>query len=92
MICGRRVSPSTIPRLSDNQDKYIAGTQFNDSVTGENNVNNTYYYVGQDTTIGSGPTDQLHRRHRHGLERRDHAGRALELFDHNDERHNDACQ
>jgi hypothetical protein len=43
--------------LSDGKDKYVAGTQFNDTFTGENNVNNTYYYVGQNTTIGSGPTD-----------------------------------
>ena len=31
-------------------DDYIAGTQFSDAVVGENNVNNTYYYIGQDST------------------------------------------
>ena len=32
--------------LSGGADHYIAGTQFNDSVTGETGVNNTYYYDG----------------------------------------------
>ena len=44
--------------LNDGKDKYFAGTQFNDTVVGENNVNNTYYYVGANTT-GSGPTDSF---------------------------------
>ena len=35
--------------LNDGKDKYIAGTQFNDTFVGESNVNNTYYYVGQNT-------------------------------------------
>ena len=38
------------------QDAYFAGTQFNDTVHGENNVNNFYYYVG--TSIPSlAPSD-----------------------------------
>ena len=45
--------------FSDGKDKYFAGTQFNDTVIGENFVNNTYYYVGENTTIGSGPTDNF---------------------------------
>ena len=45
--------------MTDGKDKYIAGTQFNDTFTGENNVNNTYYFVGQNTT-GAGPTDVFH--------------------------------
>ena len=40
-------------------DQYFAGTQFNDAVVGANNVNNTYYYVGENTTVGSGPTDSF---------------------------------
>jgi hypothetical protein len=44
--------------LADGQDKYIAGTQFADTFVGENNVNNIYYYVGQNTT-GTGPTDSF---------------------------------
>ena len=32
--------------LSGGADHYVAGTQFNDSVTGEAGVNNTYYYDG----------------------------------------------
>jgi hypothetical protein len=42
--------------LTDGQDKDVAGSQFDDSFAGENNVNNNYYYVGQDTT-GQGPSD-----------------------------------
>ena len=49
--------PPTV--FTDGHDKYFAGTQFNDTVIGENNVNNTYYYVGQDAPIGSGPTDSF---------------------------------
>ena len=45
--------------LSDSQNKYFAGTHFSDTVTGENNVNNEYYFVGQDTSSGSGPTDHF---------------------------------
>jgi hypothetical protein len=32
--------------LSGGQDKYIAGTQFNNVFKGENGVNNNYYFVG----------------------------------------------
>jgi len=48
--------------LDDGKDKYIAGTQFNDNFTGENNVNNTYYYVGLNnpTDRGVGPVDTFH--------------------------------
>ena len=45
--------------LSDGHAKYIAGTQFNDSFTGENNVNNAYYFVGS-PTAGSPPSDVFH--------------------------------
>ena len=41
--------------LSDGLAKYVAGTQFSDTFTGENNVSNTYYYVG--SASGSAPTD-----------------------------------
>jgi hypothetical protein len=44
--------------VNDNQDKYIAGTHFNDTVVGENSVSNFYYYVGQDTG-GVGPADHF---------------------------------
>ena len=44
--------------FTDGTNKYFAGTQFNDTIIGENNVNNTYYYVGQNAT-GSGPTDSF---------------------------------
>ncbi len=40
-------------------DQYIAGTQYTDTVTGANNVNNVYYFVGDNTTSGSGPTDSF---------------------------------
>ncbi len=43
--------------LNDGENKYIAGTHFTDTFTGENNVNNLYYFVGEDTTSGPGPTD-----------------------------------
>ena len=43
--------------LSDGQDKYIAGTHYNDTFTGENDVNNLYYYVGQDHVGPSPPSD-----------------------------------
>ena len=43
--------------ITDGLDKYFAGTQFNDSVVGENSVNNFYYYIGRTTTVGPGPTD-----------------------------------
>jgi hypothetical protein len=39
-------------------DKYVAGTKFNDAFVGENNVNNTYAYIGNATT-GTGPTDSF---------------------------------
>ena len=39
-------------------DKYFAGTQFNDSVTGENNVNNIYYYDGGSADSFVGATAQ----------------------------------
>ncbi len=41
-----------------NASGYVAGTHFNDSVTGGNNVNNFYYFVGQDT-LTSAPTDHF---------------------------------
>ena len=44
--------------LNDGINKYFAGTQYDDTVTGESNVNNTYYYIGQNTT-GPGPTDHF---------------------------------
>ncbi len=43
--------------VAGTQDQYYAGTQFNDKVFGENDVNNFYYYIGQNTTVGPGPTD-----------------------------------
>ena len=50
--------------LNDGTDKYFAGTQFNDTVIGENNVNNTYYFVGQNATgqgaSDTGPSDIFH--------------------------------
>jgi fibronectin-binding autotransporter adhesin len=44
--------------LSDGQAKYVAGTHFNDTFTGENNDTNFYYFVGQDT-LTSAPTDHF---------------------------------
>src|SRR5260370_35414199 len=44
--------------LSDGQAKYIAGTQFNDTFTGETNDTNFYYFVGQNTST-SAPTDHF---------------------------------
>ena len=43
--------------LSATQNNYIAGTHFTDTVIGANTVNNEYYFVGQDTTSGPGPSD-----------------------------------
>jgi len=43
---------------NDGKDKYYAGTQYNDAVIGENGVNNTYYFVGQNTNT-AGPTDSF---------------------------------
>jgi hypothetical protein len=44
---------------NDGQTKYIAGTHFTgDTVFGENNVNNFYYFVGQNIN-GNGPTDSF---------------------------------
>ena len=45
--------------LTDGQDKYVAGTHFNDAFTGENNVNNLYYYVGLNGTANV-PSDTFH--------------------------------
>ena len=45
--------------FNDGKDKYVAGTQFSDTFVGENNVNNSYYYVGANTTAGTGPTDSF---------------------------------
>jgi hypothetical protein len=42
--------------LNDGINKYVAGTQYNDAFVGENNVSNTYDYIGQSTT-GPGPSD-----------------------------------
>jgi hypothetical protein len=41
-------------------DQYFAGTHFNDTVTGANNVNNEYYFVGQDAANGAAPSDTFH--------------------------------
>ena len=41
--------------MNDGLNKYIAGTQFQDTFTGENNVDNLYYYVGANVDI-NGPT------------------------------------
>ena len=47
--------------LSDNQQKYIAGTHFNgDIVTGEDYVSNLYYYVGQNYVGSIAPSDVFH--------------------------------
>ena len=46
--------------LTDGQNKYIAGTEYNDNVTGEAGVNNFYYYIGENTASQSshvGPSD-----------------------------------
>ena len=45
--------------LGSGRDNDVAGTQFSDAVFGGNNVNNAYYYVGQNTTTGAGPTDSF---------------------------------
>jgi hypothetical protein len=44
---------------STTQTNYIAGTQYNDTVTGAAGVNNLYDFVGRDTTAGSGPVDHF---------------------------------
>ena len=44
--------------LTDGQFKYVAGTHFNDTFTGENNDQNFYYFEGQDT-LTSAPTDHF---------------------------------
>ncbi len=46
--------------LTDGQDQYFAGTHFSDTVTGENNVNNLYYYVGEDFVGSTPPSDTFH--------------------------------
>jgi VCBS repeat-containing protein len=46
------------PRSPDGENKYFAGTHFADNVTGENGVNNEYYFVGQNTS-DAGPTDHF---------------------------------
>ena len=46
--------------LNDGLKKYIAGTHFSDSFTGETNVNNEYYFVGQDGASGTTPADTFH--------------------------------
>jgi probable HAF family extracellular repeat protein len=46
--------------VSNGQNQYFAGTHFNDTVIGENNVDNLYYFVGQnavDVVDGVTPTD-----------------------------------
>jgi hypothetical protein len=43
---------------SDQVNKYFAGTHYTDTVTGENNVNNEYYFVGQDSLNGP-PVDHF---------------------------------
>jgi len=52
-ISGVNINDSS---LNDGINKYVAGTQYKDSFIGENNVSNTYDYIGQNTT-GLGPTD-----------------------------------
>ena len=42
--------------LADATDKYIAGTRFSDTFTGENGVLNSYYFIGSDTN-GVAPSD-----------------------------------
>ena len=55
------INGSEAMSFNDGKDKYIAGTQFTDTFTGENNVNNTYDFVGLDNTThsGVGPTDSF---------------------------------
>ncbi len=43
------------PTLSTTEANYIAGTQFQDTVTGATGVNNLYYFVGLATTGDIGP-------------------------------------
>ena len=47
--------------IANGQNVDFAGTRFNDVVQGSNtnNIDNTYYYVGANTT-GGGPTDVFH--------------------------------
>ena len=41
-------------------DQYFAGTRFDDTiVVGASNVNSTYDYVGDNTAVGTGPTDNF---------------------------------
>ena len=49
---------SELMSLVGGNDKYFAGTQFHDSVTGENNVNNIYYYDGGSADSFVGATAQ----------------------------------
>ena len=41
--------------FGDDHDQYFAGTQYGDTIVGENNVNNTYDFVG-DNTSGTAPS------------------------------------
>src|SRR5229473_2264058 len=52
---GVNINDST---LVDGLDKYVAGTKFNDTFVGENNVNNTYDFIGQNTG-GPAPSDSF---------------------------------
>jgi hypothetical protein len=53
---GLNINDST---FTDGQSKYVAGTHFNDTFTGENNDQNFYYFVGQDT-LTSAPIDHFY--------------------------------
>ena len=46
--------------LDNGQNQYVLGTSFADLFTGESNVNNLYYYIGEATTTGiGGPADSF---------------------------------
>jgi hypothetical protein len=45
--------------LTASQNNYVSGTQYSDTVTGAAGVNNLYDFVGQDTAVGSGPSDHF---------------------------------
>jgi hypothetical protein len=40
--------------LTDGNTQYVAGTQFRDTFTGENNTSNVYYYVGRNVSNAPG--------------------------------------
>jgi hypothetical protein len=41
--------------VNNGENQYVVGSQFSDTFTGENNVNNLYYFIG--ATGGANPTD-----------------------------------